>query len=585
MGGIMDSKILIGLAAILCLLLVAFLGPQEAPPVPRDQGELIAGGHFVLEQAGAVVLDEEYTIFSHPVEGYMLLSQGRLHVADQEIALAQQAQFDRGFLPIFYHLAAETPTGPQIISAQMGLTGLTMEVRVGTFRQAAEVQDVSNVALLDNNLIGHFAILLMAIRAEALDREFTAAVPQVLLSLPASVEGPNTVSFESGGVAHEGKQFDVYLGDTHIALIELEGRLVGLVNLTQRTIGYDADRFPDGIEIPDLDLDVEIELPTGVVEQDVSFDSGGLALAGTLALPAGTGPHPAVLFLHGSGPIDRDGNAPGLPIDAYRQLAHALAENGVASLRFDKRGVGVSEGDAATASRTNLLDDARAALAALRVQPEVEGTSIFLVGHSEGAYLAPIIASEDDTLAGIGLLAGAARPLEEITWWQIETLLRRSGAGDEQIAAALEQQNSYYAFVEASTGEWSDYTVERIQSELPWVTDAAANQLLATPLGLSWLREHYTADTASVLRDVTIPVFALNGEKDSQIPASEADEIRAILEEAGNENVSVHVLEDLNHLLRYHPEEPNLIVRHIDEPVDPRVIELLLEWVNELLGR
>jgi len=581
MGGLMDSKILIGLAALVCLLLVAFLGPHEAPSPPRDQGELIAGGHFVLEQAGATVLDEEYTVFFHPVEGYMLLSQGELRTGGEVVSLAQQAQYDRDFLPIFYQLAAETSAGPQIISAQMGLTGLTMEVRIGAAHHEGVVSGAPNLALLDNNLIGHYAMLLMAIRAEALDREFTAAIPQALISLPARADGPNTVEFRSGAITYEGKQFDVHLGDTHIVLIEYEGRLAGLVNRTQGAVGYDAERFPDGIEV----LGEEEEtLPGNVVEEGVSFESAGLTLAGTLAVPTGSGSLPAALFLHGSGPVDRDGNAAGVPMDAYRQMAHGLAEVGIASLRFDKRGVGASEGDAATASMSDLLDDARAALAALRLQSKIDPSRVLLIGHSEGAYLGPILAGEDDQIAGLALLAGAARPLDEITRWQIETVLRQQGASEAQIQASLEQEDEYIAFVEGSTGEWADYSIEDLQAMLPWLAGEAAAQLLSTPLSLSWIREHYAADTEAALGRVTCPVFILNGEKDMQVPSAEGEAIRQILEASGNTDVVVQALPDLNHLLRHHPEEPSLIFRHIEEPVDARVIELLRAWAVELLA-
>ncbi|MFC2077603.1 alpha/beta hydrolase family protein, partial [Candidatus Bipolaricaulota bacterium] len=241
-----------------------------------------------------------------------------------------------------------------------------------------------------------------------------------------------------------------------------------------------------------------------------------------------------------------------------------------------------STGDAAIASRSDLLEDIRAALSALRAQERIDPGRVMLVGHSEGAYLGPVVAAEDEEVAG--LLAGAARPLDEITRWQIETILRQQGASDERIAAALEQEDEYIGFVERSAGEWSDYSLEDLQAEISWLTEEAAAQLLATPLGLSWLREHYLDDPEVTLRRVTGPVFVLNGEKDMQVPAAEGERIRALLEDAGNEDVTVHVLPDLNHLLRYHPEEPSLIFRHIAEPLDLRVIELLQEWAVARFG-
>lgn len=587
MGGIMDSKWLIGLAIVLGLLVLAFGGPllDRQGRIPEEErGELVDAGHFILEQDGVRLLDESYTLFFHPVDGYMLLSQSELTVAAQTVHLSQQTQYDRDFLPIFYQMAAETPAGTQIVSAQLGVSGLEMEVRVGLARQTATLRDTTDLALLDNNLIGQYAVLLMALRAEALDREFVAAVPQALLSLPAIVEGPNTVTFRSGDVEHEGKRFEVHLGDTVIGLIEYDGRMVGLVNETQATTGYDVGVFPEGIEIDEQSS----EAVSGVVERELAFASDGLTLYGTLALPeTGDEPYAAALLIHGSGPVDRDGNAidPAtgkrvMALDVYRQLAHALAQAGIASLRFDKRGVGASDGDVTTASRTDLLDDVHAAIEALRSQPEIDAERILLIGHSEGGYLAPAAAVADGEVAGLVLLASAARPLGDVTRWQVETLLRQQGVDGDALEAALAQQDQYTAFVKASEGEWVDYTIAELRAELPWLTDETAAQMKSTPLSLSWLREHYRDEPAEALRAVNVPVLIINGEKDLQVPASEAALLEGLLEEAGNDDVTVRVLGDLNHLLRYHPEEPNLIYRHLSEPVDPRVIDALIEWAT-----
>ena len=576
----MDTKLLIGLAIALGLLLIAFTGPEIEKPKPETQGELIASSSFILELEGTPILTEEYTIFHHPEEGYTLISQGALHVGDEPIHLVQTTQYDEALRAVDYELIGESEAVRDRITATAETNGLALKVETGGAEHSITVPVVSDYAILDNNLIGQFAMLLLAVQADAIGGDFTAVVPQKLLSLPGQIAGPERIEFVSGRATHEADLYRVGLGDTTVDLIESEGRLVGLVNRAQGTVGYDAGRFPEGIEV----LEEEDALPAGLREVEVSFESGGVTLAGTLALPEAEEPLPAVLFLHGSGPIDRDGNAPGLPMDAYRQLAYGLAEAGIASLRYDKRGAGESGGDSTTASMTDLVGDARAALRALRDRPEIDPSRVILVGHSEGAYLAPQIAAEDDALAGIALLAGAARPLDEITRWQVETALRMSGADDEQVEASLEQQDEYTAFVENSTGEWADYTVEDLQNELAWLTDAAASQLLGTQLGLTWLREHYLANTQAVLAQVSVPVFVLNGEKDLQVPSSEGEAIREILEGVGNEDVAVHELADLNHLLRYHSEAPNLLFRHIEEPVDARVIELLREWAVEHVG-
>jgi len=579
----MNAKLLLGLGIVLGLLALAFGGSLfdgRDEVQDGDRGELIGGGNFILERDGTVLIEETYTLFFHPVEGYMLLSQSVLTAGGQPIQLSQQTQYDRDFLPIFYQLAADTSSGTQIVSAQLGVSGLEMEVRAGLSRQTATVHDTADLALLDNNLIGPFAVLLMAIRSEALDREFTAAIPQALLSLPSKIDGPNRVTFRSDGETFEGKRFDLHLGDTAIVLIEHDGRLAGLINRTQSTSGYDASLFPAGIEV-DLEEATDV---VGVDEREIAFASDGLTLYGTLALPAeGEGPFPGALFLHGSGPVDRDGNAAGLEMDAYRQVARALARAGIASLRFDKRGVGESDGDAGLASRTDLLSDARAALDGLRSQPEIDPARCILIGHSEGAYLAPILAVEDATVAGIVLLSGAARSLDMITRWQVETLLRQRGVDGEALGAALAQQDQYTAFVETSQGDWGDYSVEQMQEAMPWLTEAAALQLKATPLSLTWLREHYLDEPTETIGAVSAPVLIINGEKDTQVPASEGALLAEILAEGGNDDVTAIVLPDLNHLLRNHPEEPNLVYRHLDEPVDPRVLDAVAGWAVERL--
>jgi pimeloyl-ACP methyl ester carboxylesterase len=103
-------------------------------------------------------------------------------------------------------------------------------------------------------------------------------------------------------------------------------------------------------------------------------------------------------------------------------------------------------------------------------------------------------------------------------------------------------------------------------------------QLASSTLSLAWLREHYNADPEAILRQVKVPTLVINGKKDLQVPYSESDVIRAALQEGGDQDVTVIVLDDLNHLLRYHPEAPSLTYRHTDEPVDPRVVDAVVSW-------
>jgi hypothetical protein len=579
----MSAKLLLVLGIILGILLAGFVLLQERTVGPEPsavQGQLIGSGHFVLEQSGGRLLEETYSLFFHPEDGYMLISQGTLSIAGASIGIAQQTQYDSEYRPLAYQLAAATPTGTQIVSAQRGDRGLTMEVRAGAMRQSVDVAEVENLVLLDNNVISHYVVLLAALRAEGVGQTFSAAVPQVLTVFPSRWDAAQSVVFRSGSRTYDGKLFTVHLGDTAIDLVTYDGRLVGLVNRTQSTVAYDSDLLPDGFSFDRVEAATS---SADVVERDVSFRSGELTLVGSLTMPPPqSAASCAVLFVHGSGPVDRDGNAPGFQMDAYRQLAYALAESGIVSLRYDKRGTGSSEGDGRTASRFDLLADVRAAWEALRRQPEIGGSIPRLaVGHSEGAYLVEELAADNPDVDGLILLCGAAKSLADVTRWQVETLLRQQGATDDQIRAAMEQEDSYIAFVQTSAGQWSDVTVEALRAAMPWLTEAAALQLKNSALGLAWLREHYNADPAKVLARVACPVLALNGAKDLQVPPSEGELIAAALRKGGNNAVDVILLDDLNHVLRHHPEEPNLMYQHLDAPVDPRVTSAIVQWARE----
>jgi dienelactone hydrolase len=145
----------------------------------------------------------------------------------------------------------------------------------------------------------------------------------------------------------------------------------------------------------------------------------GHKLAGTLTVPKGKGPFPAIVTITGSGSQDRDeeiwlvkGFRP------FRQIADSLGRAGIAVLRMDDRGFGGSGGDAATSTSRDFAEDIKAGLAWLRSRPEIDGKRLGLVGHSEGGLIAPIVASEDPALKAIVLMAGPGQTGREILEFQ-----------------------------------------------------------------------------------------------------------------------------------------------------------------------
>ena len=255
-------------------------------------------------------------------------------------------------------------------------------------------------------------------------------------------------------------------------------------------------------------------VPAAFVERDVSFDSGGLRLAGTLTLPVGDDVSlPAALLLVGSGPVDRNENYKFLRVDATRQLAHALAAAGIASLRYDKRGVGASEGgDWRAAGFFDAVDDAAAARTFLAERPEVDPLRLAAIGHSEGALTATALVGRGEPLAAIVLLAGSAVPGTEVGRYQAERFVTTLPKPIRALVRLLridvdKQVSKSHARVNATTGDVARVGLRRINAR--------------------WTREFLAYDPAVDLARCQVPALALTGGKDLQIDPDQLDAIRA----------------------------------------------------------
>lgn len=276
-------------------------------------------------------------------------------------------------------------------------------------------------------------------------------------------------------------------------------------------------------------------------EQEVTVGSGEWALPGTLTLPVGEGSFPAVVLVHGSGPNDRDETIG--PNKVFKDLAWGLASRGIAVLRYDKRTyVHTDKFDAKLTSQLTVqeetIDDALAALALLRSRSEVDPKRVYLLGHSLGATLAPRIAAQDEKLAGIILLAGITRPLEDVALEQVAYLAGLDGSVD-----AAEQKN-----IEALQTQAARVKDPGLTSDVP------ADDL---PLGIPaayWLdlRGYQPAETA---KSLSIPMLVLQGERDYQVTLEDFTGWKQAL--SGHSNVTLKSYPALNHLFIAGEGQPN----------------------------
>jgi fermentation-respiration switch protein FrsA (DUF1100 family) len=314
---------------------------------------------------------------------------------------------------------------------------------------------------------------------------------------------------------------------------------------------------------------------------DVEFDNfeAGIRLAGTFTIPAGDGPHPAVALLTGSGPQNRDetvfGHRP------FLVLADYLTRHGIAVLRFDDRGIGASTGDFAVATTPDFVSDALAAVAFLQARPEADPEKIGLVGHSEGAIVAPMAANRGGEVAFVVLLASTGVNGRELLVMQAKAMNRAAGLPEAVIEQRAEVQESLLDVV--ASAESDSVAAEQagaILAEAGLTGDAAEGQIrsLLSP----WMKHFLVYDPLPELRELSIPVLALNGEKDTQVPPTEnLLPVEEALREGGNPDVTVEVLPNLNHL--FQTAETGLPAEYagIEETFSPAALEKIAAWILE----
>ena len=297
------------------------------------------------------------------------------------------------------------------------------------------------------------------------------------------------------------------------------------------------------------------------VDQDVVVKSAGdVRLAGTFTLPLAHPDqgvrYPAVVLISGSGPQDRDGNTPpSYQTFIFRRIAERLASCGIAVLRYDDRGVGTSTGDFESAGLFDLAGDARAMVASVKGYPNIDPARIGVIGHSEGAYIASMLAGEDPQIAACVLLAGASTTLDRVMVEQIE------------------YQATFDELDEASRS----LAAGLLPAVKQLIQDARDGKSRSAVSGnLQWLREHMQIDPVGQIRAIKAPILIVQGEKDLKVKPYHAQVLAEAARSAGNRSVTLVRLPNTTHeFLEWPYRNPNF------DPMDPmRVVEGLLATVQ-----
>jgi uncharacterized protein len=308
-------------------------------------------------------------------------------------------------------------------------------------------------------------------------------------------------------------------------------------------------------------------------EEEVRFQSAGANLQGTLTLPEGKGPFPAVILIAGSGPHTRNERI--LDHQPFLVIADYLTRRGIAVLRYDKRGVGGSLGDYQHATTRDFADDAEAGLALLRTRPDIDKDRIGLVGHSEGGLIAPMIAAEDPKIAFLVLLAPPAVTGEAILLEQDRLIRIASGQDPAQAKAGAQGERRLYELIIAG----ADAKQLRAAQGLPPGLDAT-DQPSSLLNQLTWMKYFLAYDPAPTLRKLRIPVLALSGSKDLQVPPSlNLNPLQTAL--ASDPGAKVLELDGLNHLFQTAGTGSPAEYGNIQETFAPAALQMMGDWIGE----
>jgi pimeloyl-ACP methyl ester carboxylesterase len=328
--------------------------------------------------------------------------------------------------------------------------------------------------------------------------------------------------------------------------------------------------------------------------EETAYSNGDIHLAGTLTLPPGEGPFPAVVLITGSGAQNRDeellGHRP------FLVLADHLTRAGIAVLRVDDRGVGGSTGSVPQSTSADFAGDVLAGVRFLKGHPRIAPGRIGLLGHSEGGLIAPLAASRSADVAFIILLAGPGVPGAEILPAQVEAIDRASGMPEERIRKQVDLTRADLRLMRAE----KDPTALRAQLKKLFAehsdaldpkeiqaggTDALVEQQVKA-FSSPWFRYFLDYDPRPVLRLVRVPVLALNGELDRQVPVEQnLPAIEQALREGKNPDVTVRRMPGLNHLFQTARTGSPAEYSTIDETLSPALLDTVTHWILERFGK
>ena len=314
--------------------------------------------------------------------------------------------------------------------------------------------------------------------------------------------------------------------------------------------------------------------------EEVTFvnEKEGNTLVGTLTIPEGEGPFPAMVLVSGSGQQDRDEEL--MNHRPFWIIADYCALHGIAVLRYDDRGIGGSTGEVENATTMDFSYDAEAAFDYLRNRKEINASKVGILGHSEGGVINFMVAERRPEVAFLVSLAGPSVNGIEVLKEQQAAILRASGMSEEAVQFSSNANAQLFDIIEASNDRVEADSLMR-QLVKGWGYSEELTEQTVSQMTMPWMYYFLKYDPTEAIVKTNCPALLLNGSKDLQVIASQnLPGYEKIIADYGKTNLTLRELPDLNHLFQHcETGSPNEYFE-IEETISPEVLELIVEFVK-----
>lgn len=315
--------------------------------------------------------------------------------------------------------------------------------------------------------------------------------------------------------------------------------------------------------------------------ENVTFENTKehFTLAGTLSLPKGEGPFPAVVLISGSGAQNRDEEL--MNHKPFLVISDWLTRNGIAVLRYDDRGVGESQNGEPGATSMNLSYDAEAAFDYLLSRQEIDKSKIGLLGHSEGGIINFMVAERRSDVAFLVSLAGPAVTGYDCLRLQLRELLTAQGVPDAIINNFVKAP---YAAMDIAVAQGYSPELKGVMESKLIEMGVPQKEVESTVAQYSnpWMVYFLNYDPADAVAKVSVPALLLNGTKDRQVSSKQSlTRYKEIAEKFGKTNMTIVELEGLNHLFQLCNTGSPMEYGNIEETINPTALEAIVEFIKK----